>query len=191
MDKDLQDAIEFEQRVAQYLAEDINGSVPCDHGMMSLCPHPPFNRKDCLAWCRLRNARLAVEQEMDGEESRSKVSLSPCPSCGNLDVRVITIDRTSHVECMCRGCWLSGPYAETEADAIKKWNSLSDCALQGTRGLSLEEQANILAYICSGTDGCVANHFLEMVCPLRGLCRNVKPHHWMAFLESRKPTEKK
>lgn len=190
MDKDLQDAIEFEQRVAQYLAEDVTASAPCDRGEMSLCPHPPFERKGCFAWCRLRNARLAVEQEMDRAELSSKVSVRPCPACGNSDVRVITIDMTSHVECMCTGCWLSGPYAETEAGAIEKWNSLSDPALQVTHGLSLEEQGNILAYICADTGGCVADLFLEMDCPLHGLCGNVQPHHWMAFLESRKTTEK-
>lgn len=190
MDKDLQDTIEFEQRVAQYLAEHSTDDVPCAHSMGIFCPRPPFKNKGCVSWCRLRNARLAVEQEMDGGEPCSKVSIRPCPACGNSDVRVITTDMTSHVECSCKGCWMSGPYAETEAGAIVKWNSLSDRALQDTRGLSLEEQANILAYICGDTDGCMRDLFLETDCPFPTSCGNVKPHHWMAFLKSRKPTEK-
>lgn len=191
MDKDLQDAIEFEQRVAQYLAEHGTDDVPCAHGMEIFCPHPPFKNKGCGSWCRLRDARLAVEQEMERGESCSKVSVRPCPACGNSDVRVITIDMTSHVECMCTGCWLSGPYAETEAGAIEKWNSLSDPALQGTRGLSIEEQANVLAYVCEKTDMCPAADFLDIDCPWHvALCRQVDPCYWKDFLMTRKPTEK-
>lgn len=191
MDKDLQDAIEFEQRVAQYLAEHRTADVPCVNDMTHLCPHPPFNYKSCLAWCRLRNARLAVEQEMDGGESRPKVSIRPCPACGTPDVQVITTDMISHVECMCKGCWLSGPYAETEAGAIKKWNSLSDCALQSTRGLSIDEQANVLANLCGKTGMCPATSFLDIDCPCPvERCHEVGPCYWKDFLMTRKPTEK-
>lgn len=191
MDKDLQDAIEFEQRVAQYLAEHSTDDVPCAHGMGIFCLRPPFKNKGCGSWCRLRDARLAVEQEMDGGESRPKVSIRPCPACGNPDVRVITTDMTSHIECNCKGCWLSGPYAETEAGAIKKWNSLSDRALQDTHSLSIEEQANVLVYVCEKTDMCPAADFLDIDCPCPDTrCHEVDPCYWKGFLMTRKPTEK-
>ena len=65
--EDFQDAAEFEARVAVYLTGHDVEDVPCAHGMVFFCPKPPFMGKDCTKWCLLRDARLAVEQEMLAE----------------------------------------------------------------------------------------------------------------------------
>lgn len=62
--EDFQDAAEFEARVAACLA--VRSGIPCAHGIIR-CPKPPFMGKDCTKWCLLRDARLAVEQEMLAE----------------------------------------------------------------------------------------------------------------------------
>ncbi len=63
--QELQDALEFEARVAQKLLTLDCEDVPCGHGMTIFCPNPPFKNKDCGAWCLLREARLQVEKEME------------------------------------------------------------------------------------------------------------------------------
>ena len=64
---DYRDAAEFEARVAVHLAGHGVEDVPCAHGMVFFCPNPPFMGNDCVKWCRLRDARLAVEREMLAE----------------------------------------------------------------------------------------------------------------------------
>lgn len=65
----IKDAAEFEARVALWLLDHDFEDVPCAHGMDIFCPRPrpPFVDNGCGKWCLLRCARLAVEQEIDGE----------------------------------------------------------------------------------------------------------------------------
>ena len=70
--KEWKDAAEFEIRCREYLfGKDIE-DAPCAHGMMIFCPAPAYIRHNpglkggCLEWCLLREARLKVEEEMDG-----------------------------------------------------------------------------------------------------------------------------
>lgn len=66
----LNEAAEFEARVALWLLDHDYEDVPCAHGMDIFCPRPrpPFVDKGCGKWCLLRCARLAVEQEMDNAD---------------------------------------------------------------------------------------------------------------------------
>ena len=65
--EDFQDAAEFEARVAAYLAGHGVEDVPMRPWDGIFCPNPPFMGKDCIKWCLLRDARLAVEREMLAE----------------------------------------------------------------------------------------------------------------------------
>ena len=59
---ELQDALEFSERVAEMLAAwEQNLNIPCMETAM--CERHP---QDC-PWCRIKYARLAVEEEMDAE----------------------------------------------------------------------------------------------------------------------------
>ena len=61
------DAAEFEARVAAKLASMDYADVPCAHGMRIFCPRPGKAKQDCGTWCLMREARLAVEAEMEKE----------------------------------------------------------------------------------------------------------------------------
>lgn len=58
---DYRDAAEFEARVALLLAQKYGAWEPCYH---SHCTEGADTVADCME-CRLKHARLAVEQEMD------------------------------------------------------------------------------------------------------------------------------
>lgn len=63
--QDMQDAAKFEALVAVKLAQNEHRFVPCYKSEIEWndCPHED---RDCDQ-CRIKYARLAVEQEMDGE----------------------------------------------------------------------------------------------------------------------------
>ena len=62
---DFRDAAEFEARVAAKLTKMDIEDVPCAHGMKLFCPKKNGPDVYCGAWCLVREARLAVEEEMD------------------------------------------------------------------------------------------------------------------------------
>ena len=64
-DPDYQDAAEFEARVAAKLSRMDWEDVPCAHGMSLFCPKKGGPHINCGAWCLMREARLAVEAEME------------------------------------------------------------------------------------------------------------------------------
>lgn len=61
------DAAEFEARVAAKLSRMDWEDVPCAHGMSLFCPKKGGPHINCGAWCLMREARLAVEAEMEQE----------------------------------------------------------------------------------------------------------------------------
>ena len=63
--QDWEYAAEFEARVAAKLASMDYEDVPCAHGMKIFCPRPDKPKQDCGTWCLMREARLAVEAEME------------------------------------------------------------------------------------------------------------------------------
>ena len=65
--QDFRDAAEFEARVAAKLSRMDWEDVPCAHGMSLFCPKKGGPHINCGAWCLMREARLAVETEMEQE----------------------------------------------------------------------------------------------------------------------------
>ena len=64
---DFRDAAEFEARVAAKLSRMDWEDVPCAHGMSLFCPKKGGPHINCGSWCLMREARLAVEAEMEQE----------------------------------------------------------------------------------------------------------------------------
>lgn len=61
------DAAEFEARVAAKLALTFGGPQPCERGEIKHCPYESNGMRAVITckWCRLKQARLAVEEEME------------------------------------------------------------------------------------------------------------------------------
>lgn len=51
--------------------------------------------------------------------------LKPCPACGAPYPRMVEHETFAYVACDTIGCCLSGPLAETEEGAARKWNTLA------------------------------------------------------------------
>ncbi len=51
--------------------------------------------------------------------------LKPCPACGDPYPRMVEHETFAYVACDTIGCCLSGPLAETEEGAARKWNTLA------------------------------------------------------------------
>lgn len=51
--------------------------------------------------------------------------LKPCPACGAPYPRMVEHEMFAYVACDTIGCCLSGPIAETEEGAARKWNTLA------------------------------------------------------------------
>jgi hypothetical protein len=51
--------------------------------------------------------------------------LKPCPACGAPYPRMVEHEMFAYVACDTIGCCLSGPVAETEEGAVRKWNTLA------------------------------------------------------------------
>lgn len=65
---DLGDALAFSERVAVKLAINDTSYLPCHQkGHENQCPYDNFcpTDKKKTAWCKIKHARLAVEEEMD------------------------------------------------------------------------------------------------------------------------------
>lgn len=54
--------------------------------------------------------------------------LKPCPCCGDPLPGMVRDRHNAYVACSTFGCWLSGPVAETEEGAARKWNALAGAA---------------------------------------------------------------
>lgn len=54
--------------------------------------------------------------------------LKPCPCCGDPLPHMVRDKHSAYVVCSTFGCWLSGPIAETEEGAARKWNALAGAA---------------------------------------------------------------
>ena len=54
--------------------------------------------------------------------------LKPCPCCGDPLPDMVRDRHSAYVACSTFGCWLSGPVAETEEGAARKWNALAGAA---------------------------------------------------------------
>lgn len=54
--------------------------------------------------------------------------LKPCPCCGDPLPGMVRDRHSAYVACSTFGCWLSGPVAETEEGAARKWNALAGAA---------------------------------------------------------------
>lgn len=68
---DMQDALEFEGRVAEKLAINDTSYLPCHQkGHENQCPYDNYcpTDKKKTAWCKMKHARLQVEEEMDGQD---------------------------------------------------------------------------------------------------------------------------
>ena len=81
---DILEAAEFEANVAAYIAEHSGwDSEPCANGFRILCPGKHLKGRACGPWCKIREARLAVEM---GWRSSGKTSdhrkLPLCEGCG-------------------------------------------------------------------------------------------------------------
>lgn len=64
--QDMQDAAEFEARVAGKLSDHrMESLLPCKGHKEGLCAHP---LKSCT-WCRMKYARLAAEADMDAQSN--------------------------------------------------------------------------------------------------------------------------
>lgn len=64
IDNCILEGADFESLVAIYLLNHNDyEDVPCAHGMKLFCPKPPFVGKLCGDWCRLRLARIAVDEK--------------------------------------------------------------------------------------------------------------------------------
>lgn len=57
--------------------------------------------------------------------------LKPCPCCGDPLPGMVRDRHSAYVACSTFGCWLSGPAAETEEGAARKWNALAGAAEEG------------------------------------------------------------
>jgi hypothetical protein len=65
-----QDAAEFSERVAAKLAINDTSYLPCHQkGHENQCPYDNYcpTDKKKTAWCKLKHARLQVEEEMDAD----------------------------------------------------------------------------------------------------------------------------
>ncbi len=67
---DLVDALDFEGRVAEKLAINDTSYLPCHQkGHENQCPYDNYcpTDKKKTAWCKMKHARLQVEEEMNAE----------------------------------------------------------------------------------------------------------------------------
>ena len=51
--------------------------------------------------------------------------LKPCPACGDPYPRMVEHETFAYVACDTSRCRLTGPVAETEEGAVRKWNTLA------------------------------------------------------------------
>lgn len=81
---DILEAAEFEARVAAYLATHSGwDSEPCANGFHIFCPGRHLRGINCGPWCKMREARLAVEMGWmsPGKEGKSR-NMPVCEECG-------------------------------------------------------------------------------------------------------------
>lgn len=81
---DFQEGMEFESKVEAYLAWNTGwDSEPCANGLSFYCPGEHLKGRSCGPWCKVREARLAVEagwtpQNRDIPDRH----LAVCQACG-------------------------------------------------------------------------------------------------------------
>lgn len=56
-----------------------------------------------------------------GSKVKKRQNTKPCPFCGNKLTAIMPTETCYYLYCF-NGCGACGPVAETEAEAIKKWN---------------------------------------------------------------------
>lgn len=76
--------------------------------------------------------------------------LKPCPCCGDPLPGMVRDRHSAYVACSTFGCWLSGPVAETEEGAARKWNALAGAAEEVER---LRKEVDWLALVLANV-GC-------------------------------------
>lgn len=76
--------------------------------------------------------------------------LKPCPCCGDPLPGMVRDRHSAYVACSTFGCWLSGPVAETEEGAARKWNDLAGATEEAER---LRKEVDWLALVLANV-GC-------------------------------------